>query len=255
MAQELAPLAKRLSAARRLPGSRGVEGRLSGATLRLVATGPGRRRARAGIRDLLAELADASSGDEAPGARGQSVGGARWERLVLVGVAGGLDPRLERGDVVRVGRVVRLAGAVEAAAEHRLAGGEQGTALTVDRIVAEAAEKQELWSRLGRPTDAVVDMETFHWVSALLDAAAETAQSPAPSVLRAVSDPAAVSLPSYLPWCVGAGGEISRARVAMRSLARPGSMGDLLRLRRDVGAAAQRLADAVEDLVAGGDRR
>ena len=233
LAEELAPLARRLAAPRRLAAARtmdAVEGRLAGATLRLIATGAGGVRARAGLRRALA-------GDA-----------AGCERLILLGVAGGLDPRLATAEVVRVGRVVSLradAAAGGAPAEHRVAGDASGVALTVDRIVADAAEKQALWQSLGRPGAAVVDMESFHWIATL----AELPTAPPHIVLRAVSDTAAVSLPSFLPLCVGPGGEISRVRVAARTLTRPRSLGALMRLRRDVRAAAERLADAVEEVL------
>ncbi|HVS62886.1 MAG TPA: hypothetical protein VMT85_05180 [Thermoanaerobaculia bacterium] len=235
LAEELAPLAKRIAGRRRVPAPHGVaasglEGRLGGVTLRLVATGAGHARASSGLRRLL-------EGD-----------GWCCERMILVGVAGGLDPRLAKGDVVRVGRVLRLDAAGEIAtapAERRLGGDAGGLALTVDRIVAAASEKESLWRRLGEPRAAVVDMESFHWVTTL----AELAAPPDHTILRAVSDAAEVSLPSFLPHCVGAGGEISRARVAARSLTSPSSVPALLRLRRDVHAAAVRLADAVEGLV------
>lgn len=237
MVEELAPLAARLRTPRRVPGTRQVEGGLGDATLRLVATGAGRRRAIEGVRALIERLAR---------------GGSPIDALLLVGVAGGLDPKLRLGDVVRVGRVLRLGAAssdeCEEAAGHRLSGSEPGTALTVDRIVAEAAEKEELWRSLGRPEASVVDMESFHWATTFN----ELCPAPRRAVLRAVSDPSECSLPSFLADCVGSDGAISRARVAAQSLRRPRSVSSLLRLRRDVRVASTRLADAVEELVVGG---
>jgi hypothetical protein len=198
--------------------------------VRLTWTGPGRSQAIAGIGRLGPELA------------------AESRRLVLIGVAGGLDPSLRRGDVVAIERVLRWETdpALAAPLERRLGGPSGGVALTVDRIVASAADKGALWSRLGRPASAVVDMETFHWLAALGEGAA-------PRVLRAVSDPAGLSLPAFLAGCVGAGGEISRARVARGALVRPWTAPSLLRLQRDVRFAAQRLADAVETIAQQGE--
>jgi adenosylhomocysteine nucleosidase len=233
MAEELAPLAGRLDGRRRGRGPRTVEGRLGGEPVLLTWTGPGHALARAGLRRLRQELAEE----------------VRW--TLLVGVAGGLDPALRRGDVVRVERALRLEAEASVATppERRLGGAGGGVAVTVDGIVASAGEKSALWARLGRPASAVVDMETFHWLAELSEAGARAAEVEPPVVLRAVSDPAGLSLPAFLPGCVGAGGGISRARVAARTLLQPWSAVSLLRLRRDVRHAAVRLAEAVETAV------
>ncbi|HVS12614.1 MAG TPA: hypothetical protein VMV46_01725 [Thermoanaerobaculia bacterium] len=234
MAEELAPLAGRLVDRRRGPGPRSVSGCLAGEPLLLTWTGPGRTQARAGRRRLRRELA------EEP------------RMSLLVGVAGGLDPALRRGDVVRVERALRLEAHPWSAAplERRVdvAGG--GVAVTVDGIVASAGEKSALWTRLGRPPAAVVDMETFHWLAELSEVVGREAEPGAsPVVLRAVSDPAGLSLPGFLAGCVSTGGGISRARVAAGVALRPWSVLALVRLRRDVRHAAIRIADAVEAAV------
>ena len=227
LGEELAPLAERLVGRRRVTGGRCEEGRLGRWPVRLVWTGTGGANARTGLRRLLAER------------------GVRDRRLVLAGIAGGLDPALTLGDVVHLERALKIEG--DGAPEERpivVSGhrGRAGVTVTVDRIVASAAEKRALWERLGCPPSAVVDMETFHWL-AELDANAPV------SVLRVVSDPAGTSLPAFLARSIGAGGEVSRWKVAARALPRPDRIAALLRLRRDVRCAAERLADALEVVV------
>jgi hypothetical protein len=65
-------------------------------------------------------------------------------------------------------------------------------------------------------------------------------------VLRVISDAADEALPALLNHARDAGGAVRRGTVALRLLANPRALPQILRLRARVRLAAERLADAVE---------
>jgi hypothetical protein len=191
---------------------------------------------------------------------------------MIIGVAGGLSPELEAGDLV-VGDSIAycrgdtalahvsgvslpcrqaersaawLHGALAPRAEVNDWGNGSvgvGRITTVDGIVANPEHKASLWRLLGSPARATVDMESFH-VAQIFEE-----RSIPWTVLRAVSDPATTALPAWLPGCVGSDGTILRRRVVAGLLLRPRSLARLLGFRREVRRAAERLGDGVGALL------
>lgn len=252
MRDEIAPLLARVrvDGADELDGRRVVRASYADRRLAIWWTGEGRRQALEGVGVTLDRLL-----------RHEPI-----ERVLIVGVAGGLSPEMAVGDLVvsedvaylrgsehvslrcRSGREaaaglgVARDGGVAASSAHPLRLG-LGRVATCDGIVAHPAHKAELWRSLGSPGVATVDMESYH-------VAAELERRAVPwLVLRAVSDPAEAALPAWLPGCVGADSAILRRRVLARLAIRPWSVGPLLRLRSDVRAAAERLAEGVTVLL------
>jgi nucleoside phosphorylase len=190
----------------------------------LAVCGVGRRRARAAARALL----DRSGAS----------------RLVVAGVAGALTEDLEPGALLVAAAVVADEGAplvtdpagVRAAIS---AGARASAVVTVDRMVSTIAERREL-SRLAHALEwsgpVVVDMESYDAVGAAM------ARGVPATVLRVVSDGALEELPSFLERCRRADGDVDRARVALRMLAHPRSIGPLLRLRARVRSGGESLA-------------
>ena len=170
----------------------------------------------AGVR--VAWCVSGAGGPAAARAAALMIDGHRPRRLVSAGFAGGLDPALPRGCLVRpaavttdqVGTHIRLA--------HAAAGAAEPLVVSVTEVVATVAAKRALAARTGA---AIVDMET-HAVATV----AATAGLPCFGV-RVVSDDASQTLP---------------AEVA--GLARPQSA--LRRLGAVVGAVSRRPAAAVD---------
>lgn len=172
----------------------------------------------AGVR--VAWCVSGVGGSAATRAAALMIAGHRPRRLVSAGFAGGLDPALPRGCLVRpaavttdrVGTRIDLAraGAGAAAAEPLL--------VSVTEVVATVAAKQALAARTGA---AIVDMET-HAIATV----AATAGLPCLGV-RVVSDDASQTLPAEAA-----------------GLARPQST--LRRLGAVVGAVSRRPAAAVD---------
>jgi len=248
--EEVTDVRARMQGARTLsvrgPGARLdiTLGRLGGAPVALAVTGDGLHNARRGVAALLAAAAP--------------------RRIIVLGVAGGLDAALEIGALV-VGRWVideaerRVyqadAPLVEAAATR--CGAARGVVMTATRIADSPAEKRRLLELAtatlapiaghngGSDAAAVVDLES----SALAAAAARAGVSWI--VLRAVSDTATQSIPALLNRSRDAGGSVSRARVMRGLLASPGALRPLLALREQVRSCAAPLGEAASRLIAG----
>jgi nucleoside phosphorylase len=216
---------------RRAPGGRRVDGAwessLGGRPVRLACTGSGPRPAARGL-DALLEKRPASL-------------------VIGAGVAGALTPQLDPGDVV-VGRWVRDRDGDAPPSDEcwrgraLQLGARPVVAFTVDRVLTQPAERAALAHALPEGVAGSVDMESAAW-----SRAAERRGS-ACLIVRAISDAASVALPEYLSDCLDARGGISRARVGVRALLCPASLPSLLRLRRQVREAAERLAQFLEDL-------
>ncbi len=207
-------------------------GRLGGRPLSLAATGDGSEAAAAGLAELLA---------------------ARdLVALLAVGVAGGLSPALGVGEVVVAERVFEGA---DPATERRapawpgrgasLAGrARAGAAVSVPAILCTAAEKAELWRRLGAPEAAVVDLESAAW------ARLAAARGLPWMVLRAVSDSAAEDLPLDFNRFRDERGRLRRRAVSLHAATRPRLIPALAGLRDRLHDCARRLADVAADVVA-----
>ena len=206
-------------------------GELGGFEVVLTATGEGRRLSSRGARKVLQQF-DVSL-------------------LVGMGVAGALSPALDPGQVL-VGAELSLETGESLRSERDqveracfASHAQPAHLLTVDRIVGEPAEREVLWRRLGCPDSAAVDMESYDLV-----ACAQERGVPA-LIVRAISDSAAETLPSWLNACRRLDGAISRRRVVMRVFREPSQLPGLLRMRARVQECAQHLASAVENLITG----
>jgi nucleoside phosphorylase len=251
LAAELAGVAAAAAGLRRWRlggGGWAARGWLSGQPVVLAATGDGARSAARGLGRLLAA--------ERPG------------RLLVVGVAGGISPGLESGDLVVARQLFErrgedlLAGPAPDAgwlAHAAAAGVAAGSVVSGDRILVTAREKRELWDDLRRQSapaagmPAVCDLESAAY--ARLAAAAGVPWL----VVRAVLDPAGEDLPMDFNLCRTGDGEVSNARVVTRALA--GGLGGgragrpsfvaLLGLRARLRLCARRLATLAAELAGG----
>jgi nucleoside phosphorylase len=252
MPEEMAPLRARATGLRHPPGA-GLDvmiGRLGDRPVALAVTGDGERNARRGLAVLLAA--------------------GPVERVVAIGVAGGLSPGLGEGSLVVARWVVSERGVADgagaASAENmatatgasarlraepslvawavRATGARPGVIVSADRIADSVAEKRRLLLLAGAgDAPAVVDLE-----SASYAATAEHMGIPW-VMLRAVSDGCDEALPPLLNRCRDAGGAVRRGAVARGLLTDPGALPVLLALRRRVRQYAAVLATSVEALL------
>jgi adenosylhomocysteine nucleosidase len=199
-------------------------GRLGGAPVVLASTGDGAPAAARGLAALLAA--------------------ASVDRLLVLGVAGGLSPDLAPGDLLAARRVVedgRAAPPPDAGwLAAAIAGGAvAGTAVTTARILVTPAEKRAVLRSLaasGAAGPATVDLESATY-------ARLAAERGIPYlVVRAVIDAAGEPLPLDFNRARGAGGGVMAARVIGMALARPRVWGALADLRRRLRSGARGLA-------------
>lgn len=227
--EEVGPLLARLTERRReaVPGALSWTGRLGARRLRVAVTGDGPELAERGLAAVVAA--------------------APLARLLLVGIAGGLSPRLRPGEVVVSAAVVIPDGQrLDSPADERPAAvaGAAGTITSCRRIVGSRREKAALWERLGRPARAVVDTETAAWAR-VADRHGVPWQA-----IRVVADTAEESLPVDFNRLRGRDGGVSRYRVAVQALVRPWVVPRLLQLRRRLLHGGREIAGAVEEAVA-----
>ncbi|MFN7947480.1 MAG: hypothetical protein U0Z53_19180 [Blastocatellia bacterium] len=196
----------------------------------------------------------------------------RYDGVLVIGLAGGLDAQLRTGDVVIYDSCIRIedtgvklstgssAGVKRFAREEiagircdpelsaRLCAGlrsrnircRQVNGLSFNRIVVNAADKRALNEHYGA---AVVDMETYQ----VLDVCARLNVPGA--ALRIVSDAAGHDLPDF-NRALDRDGKMSGGRAALAMLARPvAALRFLFNLRRVMGALKQ-AAGAVADILA-----
>jgi nucleoside phosphorylase len=208
----------------------------------LAISGDGERNARRAATQLCAAR------------RAAGLDRARWDRLLILGVAGGLSPQLRTGDLVASAEVCAESGGgrlfgdralLDVAVRHARA--IPSVVVSSTNIADTCADKQRLLARhtavTGEPT-AVVDLESFSY-------AAEAVKTAVPwLILRVVSDAADEALPSLLNRCRDAGGAVQRSRVLRVLLTDPRPLPNLLRLRRRVASASVRLAEAVTAVLA-----
>ncbi|MFW6058620.1 MAG: hypothetical protein ACODAQ_00475 [Phycisphaeraceae bacterium] len=160
------------------------------------------------------------------------------ERVIHLGFAGGLDPALRPGDVLRIGCVCNEQGETQT-----LDGDPAARLLTADHLATTVAGKRTLHEATGA---AAVDMETYPLAKMLHERGVSLI------ALRAISDTADTPLPrTALQW-LDPHGNARPLRVAGWLLAHPGECAALWRLARHVRRAADRLAMEVERLVASG---
>lgn len=167
--------------------------------------------------------------------------------VILAGLAGGLDPTLDSGDVVIVDEVVDAHGRVivPPLAPAMVAPTKRGRVATAGRIVA----SQEAKLALGRGTGAViVDQESDHF--------AELARSRAWTwgVMRVVSDPADEAVPTALQRLVDHEGRTLKWNLAVEVFQRPALAPTLRRINRQSRLALERLAESIHALSIDFDR-
>lgn len=276
--EEAAALRRRLEDRERIapPGAPlSWRGRLAGRRVVLTVTGDGERRARLGAAQILERLATE---------------GRRPAAVIGFGVAGGLSPELEVGDLVasrRLSSVVDLqtaAGRPPAAVDEEAepfrpdpdllaaavsAGARAGMVLT-DRHLADTPERK--WELLRRahisehhggeaPERAGGDGGKAILPEAVVDlestcyARVAEAQGLPWLMLRAVSDTAGESLPAYLEASRDPGGSVRRNRVVLNALARPWTVPALVRMARRVASCSEGLAGCIETALTSGENR
>jgi adenosylhomocysteine nucleosidase len=208
-------------------------GRLGRESVAVAVTGDGERNARAGMHCLLEVMP--------------------VRRVIVIGVAGGLDPQLGPGALV-VAREVRSEQATLRAGAHladlaaRATGAQAGMVLTARDLLVSPDAKAAFRTRWAARADlgeaSVVDLESAYYAEAAQDANIPWI------VLRAVSDTAADALPALLNRCRDEHGAIMRGAIARRMLMEASAIPSLLRLRRRVAQCSAVLAEAVERVVA-----
>lgn len=165
------------------------------------------------------------------------------ELVVWVGFAGATNDTLESGDLAPTKWLVNEAGHVmsfEQGEVPELAGAVKrepaDSLLTIERLASTPAQKQ----KLGRGhRAAAVDMESFHL-------AKKCAERRVPlRIIRVISDPAEIVVPSQAVNWIGGGGKTRTMRAAWDYL-RDGKVREQVnKLKPHVKVAEQRLADEV----------
>jgi nucleoside phosphorylase len=159
-----------------------------------------------------------------------------YRTVCFCGLAGGLSPALQPGDVV-AGSSVRSPGSPEHLVSLMFPSGRfiyPGVILSVDRLVALSSEKIFLHSSEGADT---VDMESYSWIGC-----AEKAKVPA-FVLRVISDCATESLPPELISFVTPSGATSISGIFWAVLSRPAILAALWSMGRSIRLARSRLSE------------
>jgi nucleoside phosphorylase len=151
-------------------------------------------------------------------------------RVIVAGLAGGLDPSLRTGDVV----VDPCPSGID--------GLRQGAVHTSARLVCTTADKAALFGSTGA---ACVDMETD-----LVREAAESAGTQFVAV-RAIMDTAQETLSPDLLALTDSDGHVKPLAVLRLLMRRPGALKELMRLRRSSKIALRALGDAVRALLSG----
>jgi adenosylhomocysteine nucleosidase len=204
------------------------EGGLKGRRVLVACSGPGKARAAKVTEALIA--------------------GHRPLWVISAGFAGGLDPKLRRGDLLIVEQVVDASGqqidvdiGLDHAALGESSGVHAGRLLTVDRVVRRPEEKRQLAERFQA---AAVDMESF--------AVAEVCRRHDVHFLgvRAVTDTVDDPLPADVERLLHQRSGAARLGAALSTLLnRPGSAKDMWQLHQRAVVASDRLAKFIAGLV------
>ncbi|MDA0295851.1 MAG: nicotinate (nicotinamide) nucleotide adenylyltransferase [Planctomycetota bacterium] len=163
--------------------------------------------------------------------------------VILVGIAGGLEPDLASGSIVVVDEVVDQRGRVTvppAACRIDLPGSRRGRVTTTGRVVASSEAKHAL----GRATGAsIVDLESVHF--------AELADSRGWDwgIIRVVGDPMEEAVPAALDRFVDHLGRTRIVVVAIELFQRPALFKRLRALGRQTRVALLALGDSLRELV------
>lgn len=150
-------------------------------------------------------------------------------RLVSFGLAGGLDPALVPGDLVRPLAVAWDGGRAD------LVGGVDGLVWGSAAMILTAQDKSALHAATGA---VCVDMETQGLVGLGVPVTA----------CRAIADPEGRDLPEYVRHALGPDGRPRLGPILAGLARRPASLRALLALRADSAAGLATLARAARDL-------
>jgi adenosylhomocysteine nucleosidase len=205
------------------------EGGLGGKRLVLIESGIGREAAARATQALIA-------GHQ-----------PRW--IISAGFAGGLHTDLARGDILLANQIVDLGGRQldidfkldrETIAAQR--GLHVGRLLTVDRIIADPAEKESL----GQRHDAVaVDMESIAVAQVCRDAQVRFLP------VRVISDPVGSALPTDIDYLIKRHSTAGKLGAAFGAIVRrPASIKDMWQLKEDALVASERLAGFLTGIIA-----
>jgi nucleoside phosphorylase len=194
-------------------------GRLGGHDLLAAVLGDGAIAAERGWQRLLEET--------------------KPERVLLIGLAGGLSDDVATGTLVQAGAVAFLESSESVTAtDATLAGLDRATVISSGCILSTARSKRQAWKSLGKPQHCVVDLESATLVRRFEESALTW------TIVRAVSDSQAEDLPLDFAQLSNAEGSIVRARIVTALLRRPLALGGLLRLRSQARSCALGLARA-----------
>jgi len=230
-AEELRPLLRRLASRSPLGvprSTRAWSGWLAGQPVVAAEVGVGPTLAAAGLDAVLA----------AGPVRG----------VVVIGVAGGLDPGLTVGTVIACHRVLDASGPIPPPDQDRLGrlldheGIFSGVAFQAPHVIGTVDAKRHARAAIDQP-NLVVDLE-----SATLGRIAAERALPY-LVVRAVSDGADDALPEIVLAAQRQDGSIDRSRIVRHAVTHPGDAIRLSRLGRRVRRCAHALADAAEAAV------
>lgn len=232
MEDEIRPLQRNLERSRkyRVGKQEVYSGEIGSSRLAVVSTGDGAKAAARGLKEVLESL--------------------EMRAVVVVGVAGALSPDLNNGSVVVCRQVRDDAGHVFemdsdlVVRASRFEDAEVGTAISVDRIVSTAGEKQRLWQECEALPGLVVDLESATYADL-------AARKGIPClVVRVVSDGHDESLPLDFNQFRNADGGVDRAGVLRETLRHPSLMPRLLKLRDRVRSSAMVLDRLVREVIA-----
>lgn len=155
-------------------------------------------------------------------------------RVFTCGFAGGLDPKLQTGDVIFTTPDVALAEALPKS------GARAAIFTGVDRIATTAFEKQLL--RVNTQADAV-EME-----SEVIHAICREQEIPCATV-RVISDTAHEDLPLDFNQLSNPDQSLNFGKLALAIAKSPGKISALLRLQKNTSLAAQRLAEVLSRVI------
>ena len=163
--------------------------------------------------------------------------------VIHLGFAGGLDPKLRPGQVLRVKTIahesetaIHLDGACPQQIDPTAPRTEGPDLLTVDRLVHSVAEKQKLKQLHGA---AAVDMETHYVAQCAMNHGLRL------SVVRAIIDTADMTLPRHADKWTPDDGTVNLSSVARFAMTHPWQISTLWKLKLRSKLASQQLANEV----------
>lgn len=160
---------------------------------------------------------------------------SRWDRIVVAGLAGGLDPALKVGEVIRPSALLDA----EAHRPFRIRGGDGRTLVSVRDTINTAGDKQELYARTRAHA---VDMETYaiarvwHHVPGGLE------------VVRVISDAAEDNLPPAIESWLTSTGQARIPAILHSLVLHPMRLRSTTRFMSRASRAARTLGEVIGDL-------